>query len=239
MVELFTFENLINFFTLSALEIVLGIDNIIFLAIIVHPVALKYRDKVRIFGLTLAIALRIIMLLGVSWVMSLTKPLFSYLSIEFSGRSLMLLAGGMFLVVKAIYELVDVLKSANDSTKKEAEKKPKEKVSYFRIILQIIFVDLVLSFDSVIVAVGMVDCIPVIIAAILVAMVIMLISSKAIGDFMYRNPSIKVVGITFVLLIGVFLAADGLSFKIEKSYLYFAMFFSMFVELINLRVRKK
>ncbi|MEQ9115805.1 MAG: TerC family protein [Rickettsiales bacterium] len=239
MEELLTLQNFITFLTLSGLEIVLGIDNVIFLAIIVHPVVKKHRDKVRVFGLTLAIAMRIVMLFGVSWIMSLTKPLFIYFDITFSGRSLLLIMGGLFLVVKGVYELYDMLSSADDPSHAEDDTDLYSKRPYWRIILQIIFVDLVLSFDSVIVAVGMVNNIPIIVAAILVAMVVMLISSKAIGDFMYKNPSIKIIGISFVLMIGVFLTLDGFTYTLNKKYLYFAMFFSMFVELINLKVRKK
>lgn len=239
MEEFFTLQNFITFLTLSGLEIVLGIDNVIFLAIIVHPVPKKSRDRVRLFGLSLAIAMRVLMLLGVSWVMSLTKPLFIYFDLTFSGRSLMLILGGLFLVVKGVYELADMLSSAEDPQHQEEDTDLYTKRPYWRIILQIIFVDLVLSFDSVIVAVGMVNNIPIIVAAILVAMVVMLISSKAIGDFMYKNPSIKIIGISFVLMIGLFLTLDGFSYKIDKKYLYFAMVFSMFVELINLKIRKK
>jgi predicted tellurium resistance membrane protein TerC len=239
MEELFTLQNFITFLTLSGLEIVLGIDNIIFLAIIVHPVAVKHREKVRIFGLSLAIAMRIVLLFGVSWVMSLTKPLFSYLSLDFSGRSILLIVGGGFLVAKGMYELYDMLKSAGKPHHDEDDTNLYSRRPYWRIIMQIIFVDLVLSFDSVIVAVGMVNNIPIIVAAIMVAMVIMLLSSRAIGDFMYHNPSIKVIGVTFILMIGVFLTFDGFSVHLDKKFLYFAMFFSMMVELINLKIRKK
>lgn len=239
MADLFNFEILINFLTLAGLEIILGIDNVIFLAIIVHPVAAKHREKVRIFGLSLAIGLRILMLLGVSWLMGFTMPLFYAFGIEFSGRSLLLLAGGLFLVIKGVYELRDMLKAAGEPNHKEDGSDLYSTRPYWRIIMQIIFIDLVLSFDSVIIAVAMVNHIPVIIAAILVAMVVMLVSSKAIGNFMYHNPSIKVIGIAFVIMIGVFLTANGFSYNPDKKYLYFAMFFSMAVEFMNLRIRKK
>jgi predicted tellurium resistance membrane protein TerC len=239
MEALFNLENLVTFLTLSSLEIVLGIDNIIFLAIIVHPVPIKSRGKVRVFGLSLAIALRILMLLGVSWIMSLTKPLFIYFGMDFSGRTLMLIAGGVFLIVKGIYELYDMMGEAEKPSHKEGDTNLYSKRSYWRIIAQIIFVDLVLSFDSVIVAVGMVNNIPIMIGAILVAMVIMLISSKAIGDFMYHNPSIKVIGILFIILVGAYLVTDGLNLNFDKKYLYFSMFFSMLAELINIKLRKK
>jgi predicted tellurium resistance membrane protein TerC len=233
------FNDIISFLTLSSLEIILGIDNIIFLAILVHPIPAYRRNKVRIFGLSLAIALRILMLFGVSWIMGLTKPLFLVLGQEFSGRSLMLLAGGLFLVFKGFYELVDMFKEAKREGKlkdSDDEIKPSKRPEW-RIILQIIFVDLILSFDSVIVAVGMNNKIHLIIAAIFVAMFVMLVASKAIGDFMYKNPSIKVIGIFFILLVGLFLTADGIGFALSKQYLYAAIFFSLTTEAINIKLK--
>jgi predicted tellurium resistance membrane protein TerC len=235
MEEIFAFHNLLTFLSLSGLEIVLGIDNVIFIAIIIYSIPKPRRNKVRIFGISLAIALRILMLFGVSWVMSLTIPLFSLLNIEFTGRSLLLLTGGVFLIIKALTELYDML---NDDLSEKLGRKGYDIQKEYRIILQIIFVDLVLSFDSVIVAVGMVNKLSLIIPAILVAMVAMLISAKAIGDFMHSNPSIKVLGLAFVLLVGIALAVGGFGIDVPKGYLYAVMFFSLFVEVVNIRVRK-
>ena len=227
------FENLVNFITLSGLEIILGIDNIIFLAILVHHLPEHRRNKVRFFGLSLAIILRIIMLLGVSWVMSLTEPMFSAFEIEFSGRSLLLIAGGLFLIIKSFVEFLEMIEASHEYKHKiNPAIKPE-----WQVILQIIFVDLILSFDSVIVAVGMINNLYLIISAIFIAMIIMLISSKAIGEFMYKNPSIKVIGLAFILLVGAFLMLSGFGYEVSKGYLYFAMFFSLGVELINIKLK--
>lgn len=233
METLFNLENLINFITLSGLEIVLGIDNIIFLAIIVHHLPEHRRNFVRLFGLSLAIGLRIIMLVGVSWLMSLTESLFTMFDIDFSGRSLLLLAGGLFLIIKGVVEFKEML---DESHIYKHSLTPAHQPEW-RIVLQIIFIDLILSFDSVIVAVGMINNLVLIITAIFIAMIIMLIASKAIGDFMYKNPSIKVIGLAFILLVGVFLMANGFGFDVPKAYLYFAMFFSLFVEIFNIKLR--
>jgi predicted tellurium resistance membrane protein TerC len=237
MDSIFNFENLVKFSTLSGLEIVLGIDNIIFIALLVYNIPKPKRAKIRFFGITLAIALRIIMLFSVSWIMGLTKTVCCFYNTDFSGRSLLLIAGGLFLIVKATIELIHMLKLDTgiiDGSKTEKYETNQD----FKIILQIIFVDLVLSFDSVIVAVGMVNQIYLIIAAIIVAMIVMLASAEAIGDFLHSNPSIKVLGLAFILLIGAALFTGGFGIDLPKSYLYSAMFFSLFVELVNIKVRK-
>lgn len=233
METLFNIENFINFITLSGLEIVLGIDNIIFLAIIVHHLPAHRRNFIRLLGLTLAIVLRIIMLFGVSWIMTLTNPLFNLMNINFTGRSLLLLAGGLFLIVKGIVELHEMMVISHKNENSTTPTKQPE----WRIVLQIIFIDLILSFDSVIVAVGMINNLYLIIGAIFIAMLIMLLSSKAIGDFMYKNPSIKVIGLAFIMLVGVFLMGDGFGFEMPKTYLYFAMFFSLFIEVFNIKLK--
>ena len=238
MEGIFTLENLLKFTTLSGLEIILGIDNVIFIAIIIYHIPKPRRAKIRFFGITLAIALRIIMLFGVSWIMGLTTTLFTLFDRPFTGRSILLFAGGVFLIVKSAVELFDLVKTS-DSLDNEGERPKKYSKSHdLKIILQIIFVDLILSFDSVIVAVGMVRELYLIIPAILLAMVAMLISAKAIGDFMHSNPNIKVLGLAFVLLIGISLALGGIGINIPKGYLYSAMLFSLFVEMFNIKIRK-
>ena len=232
METILSLENLVNFITLSGLEIVLGIDNIIFLAILVHHIPEHRRNKIRFFGLSLAVALRILMLFGVSWVMSLTQPWLTILGVELSGHSLMLLAGGLFLIIKSIVELFEMFEASHREQTSKPTKQPE-----WRIILQIVFVDLILSFDSVIVAVGMVNNLYLIIAAILIEMVIMLVASKAIGEFMYKNPSIKVIGLAFILLVGAFLMGNGFGYDLPKGYLYFAIFFSLLVEIINIKLK--
>ncbi len=237
MEGIFTFENLLKFTTLSGLEIILGIDNVIFIAIVIYHIPKPRRAKIRFFGITLAIALRILMLFGVSWIMGLTTILFTLFQQPFSGRSLLLFAGGLFLLVKSIVELVDLSKVRHSGgVDGGAEKYSKSQD--LKIIAQIIFIDLILSFDSVIVAVGMVRELYLIIPAILIAMVVMLVSAKAIGDFMHSNPSIKVLGLTFVLLIGISLILSGMGIDLPKGYLYAAMLFSLFVEVLNIKIRK-
>jgi len=233
MENIFCLENLVDFVTLSGLEIILGIDNIIFLAILVHHLPEHRRNKIRFFGLSLAIALRIVMLFGVSWVMSLTKPWIIILGIELSGHSFMLLAGGLFLIIKSLVELFEMFEASYTN---QHDPNPVKQAEW-RIILQIVFVDLILSFDSVIVAVAMISNLYLIIAAILLAMIIMLVASKAIGDFMYKNPSIKVIGLAFILLVGIFLMGNGFGYNLPKGYLYFAMFFSLLVEVTNIKLK--
>jgi predicted tellurium resistance membrane protein TerC len=237
MADLLTLENLVTFVSLSGLEIILGIDNIIFIAIIVYSIPKPRRARVRFFGVTLAIALRIVMLMGVSWVMGLVKPLFQIQGMEITGRSILLFFGGLFLVIKAVVEIYEMLTS-KDVGKARGRKKYDSKAEP-KAIMQIIFVDLVLSFDSVLVAVGMVNNLYLIIPAILIAMVVMLVSAKSIGDFMHTNPSIKVVGLGFVLLIGMALLLGGIGIEIPKGYLYFALFFTLFIEMVNIKIRKE
>ena len=235
MEALFSFESLINFITLSGLEIILGVDNIIFLAIIAYNIPVARRSRVVFFGVSLAIALRIAMLTGASWVMGVTAPLFSILSQEFSARSLLLIAGGVFLLIKSILELQEMLLPGHKASGKQAQKLPDTEL---KIILQIIFVDLIFSFDSVLVAVAMVSNLLIIIAAIFVSMVFMLASTQLIGDFMHSNPSIKILGLNFVLLIGAFIFLSGIGIELSKGYIYAAMFFSLVVEIMSIRVRK-
>jgi predicted tellurium resistance membrane protein TerC len=237
MNSIFTCENLVKFSTLSGLEIVLGIDNIIFIALIIYNIPKARRAKIRFFGITLAIALRILMLFSISWIMSLTQTLFSFKDVDFSGRSLLLIAGGLFLIIKAAIELIQMLKIDVGIINGSEHEKYTTKQD-LKIILQIIFVDLILSFDSVIVAVGMVNQLYLIIPAILIAMVVMLVSAEAIGDFLHSNPNIKVLGLAFILLVGIALLVGGFGIDIPKSNLYAAMFFALFVELINIKIRK-
>ena len=237
MNPIFTFENLVKFSTLSGLEIVLGVDNIIFIALIIYNIPKPRRIKVRFFGITLAIALRIVMLFSVSWIMNLNKTLFSFNGLSFSGRSLLLISGGLFLIIKSMIELAQLLRIDTKIISDGADERYTTKQDW-KIILQIIFVDLILSFDSIIVAVGMVNQLFLIIPAIIIAMFIMLISAGAIGDFLHSNPNIKVLGLAFILLVGIALLVSGFGIEISKSNLYAAMFFALFVEMINIKIRK-
>jgi predicted tellurium resistance membrane protein TerC len=236
MDTIFTLNNILNLTTLTGLEIVLGIDNVIFIALLVHHLPTKDRTKVRVFGLSLALILRVLLLFAASWMIGLTKPIFTLFSFPFSGRSILLIGGGLFLVVKSILEIIELFDEHEDAVKPNASNGNEK---FWKIVAQIIFIDLVLSFDSVITAVGMTNNLPIIIIAIVIAMIVMLFSSKPIGDFMYAHPSVKVIALAFILLVGVLLVAGGFDIEIPKGYLYFSMFFAMFVEIINILLAKK
>ncbi len=220
--------------TLTALEIVLGIDNIIFLSILVGRLPEEKRQSARIIGLGLAMGMRIILLLSLAWIMKLTAPLFIAFEQEISGRDLILLIGGMFLVAKSTHEIHNEMHPhhANNPTKQ-----PK-KIGFMATLIQIALLDIVFSLDSVITAVGMANDIPVMVIAIVLAVGVMMIASKAIGEFIEANPTIKVLALAFLIMIGVALIAEGVDYHIPKGFIYFAMAFSVLVELINIRVRK-
>ncbi|MBU3594707.1 TerC family protein [Polynucleobacter sp. 71A-WALBACH] len=233
----------IAFLTLSALEIVLGIDNIIFISVIANRLPIQIREKVRRFGLIFALLTRILLLLSLSWVMGLTNPLFTVLEHALTGRDLILLLGGFFLIWKAskeIYIEVEAVDQNVPEEKLDAVRLTKSHATLFMTsILQIGLLDIIFSLDSVITAVGMVDEIGVMIAAVLTSVLIMLVAAKSIGEFVYNHPSIKVLALTFLTVVGVVLIAEGMGVHIPKGYIYVAMAFSLFVELLNIRSRKK
>ena len=233
----------VAFLTLSALEIILGIDNIIFISVIANQLPLEIREKVRQFGLIFALVTRILLLLSLSWVMSLTTPLFSFSDHIISGRDFILLLGGFFLIWKAskeIYTEVEVGDHENELASSGSAVSKKSMLSLFLgSIVQIGLLDIIFSLDSVITAVGMVDEISVMIAAVLASVFIMLIAAKPIGDFVHRHPSIKVLALSFLTVVGVVLIAEGMGVHIPKGYVYVAMAFSLSVELLNIRSRKK
>ena len=233
----------IAFLTLSALEIVLGIDNIIFISVIANRLPLEIREKVRRFGLIFALVTRILLLLSLSWVMSLTSPLFSINDHAISGRDLILLLGGFFLIWKASKEIyVEVEVGEDDDKQGGADKASLNKSMsslFVGSVVQIGILDIIFSLDSVITAVGMVDEIGVMIAAVLASVIIMLIAAKPIGDFVHRHPSIKVLALSFLTVVGVVLIAEGMGVHIPKGYVYVAMAFSLSVELLNIRSREK
>ena len=230
--EFLTVEALTALLTLSLMEIVLGIDNIIFIAILVGRLPKEKQASTRNLGLVMALVMRIGLLFSISWVMSLKNPWFSLFEHAFSGRDLILLAGGMFLIGKSTLEIHHKVEGHADSSMK---KKGVATVSW--IFFQILILDLVFSLDSVITAVGMVDQIPIMVAAMVIAMIVMLISAKSIGDFVEEHPTVKILALSFLLLIGVMLVAEGMGRHIEKGYIYFAMFFALTVELLNMRYR--
>lgn len=240
MGDLFTGAALIGLLTLTALEIVLGVDNVIFISILAAKLPHEQQARARTIGLALALITRILLLLSLSWIIGLEGTLFElpfgFLEEEaraISGRDLILLGGGLFLIGKATYEIHEKLEAEPGHA--EARVGP----SFASVIVQIMLLDIVFSLDSVITAVGMVEQIEIMIAAVVIAVVIMLFAAGAISDFVNRHPTVKMLALAFLLLIGVNLLAEGAGTSIEKGYVYFAMAFSVFVELLNLRARGK
>lgn len=221
--------------TLTALEIVLGIDNIIFISILVGRLPEEQRNRARMQGLALAMITRIALLLSLAWVMRLTTPLFTLLAQEISGRDLILLLGGLFLLYKSSQEIWDNLEGPEHEDGGGA----KPSASYVAVLGQIAVLDIIFSLDSVITAVGMAKDVEVMVIAIVIAVGVMMFAAKAIGEFVERHPSIKMLALSFLTLVGVALIGEGLDMHIPKGYIYFAMAFSVTVEMINIRVRRK
>ncbi|HEY0939471.1 MAG TPA: TerC family protein [Steroidobacter sp.] len=222
------------FLTLTALEIVLGIDNIIFISILVGRLPPAQRARGRTFGLALAMLTRILLLLSITWVMGLSDELFSVMGRGVSGRDLILFGGGLFLLAKSTLEIHSSLEG--ESEHREAGNGG---ASFMSVILQIAVIDIVFSLDSVITAVGMADHVEVMIAAVIVAVLLMMFMAGPISDFVDRHPTIKMLALSFLILIGVALIGEGLGFHIPKGYIYFAMAFSVAVEMLNMRLRKR
>lgn len=231
---IYSVDGWVSLITLAFLEIVLGIDNIIFLAILCAKLPTNQQQKGRILGLFFAMFMRIGLLLSLSWIMSLTKPFFHIGSFGVTGRDLVLILGGGFLVIKATKEIVEILKNSEHKQTEHGG----DSVSFWGIIMQIALLDIVFSLDSVITAVGMANHIPVMIIAIVIAVIIMMFASKPISDFIDTHPTIKVLALAFLVLVGIALVADGLGYHVKKGYIYFAMGFSLFVELLNIKIRK-
>ncbi len=226
-------EGWIALLTLTALEIVLGIDNIVFISILAGKLPAADRDRARKTGLFLAMFIRIALLFSITWVMRLTAPIFSMFSQAISGRDLILIGGGLFLIAKSTHEIHDKLEG------EEGHGSAKAAATFGGVIVQILLLDIVFSLDSVITAVGMAEDIAVMVLAVVIAVAVMLFSASAISDFVERHPTVKMLALSFLLLIGVSLIGEGLDQHIPKGYIYFAMAFSVFVEMINLRVRSK
>ena len=221
------------FATLTALEIVLGIDNIIFISILVGRLPKNVQQRARTIGLALAMITRILLLLSITWVMSLSADLFSVGSLGISGRDVILIGGGLFLLAKSTLEIHSGLEG------EEQHHEAKIRATFTSVIVQIAIIDIVFSLDSVITAVGMADHVEVMIAAVVVAVIVMMFLAGPIGDFVDRHPTIKMLALSFLTLIGVALVGEGLDFHIPKGYIYFAMAFSVAVEMLNIRTRKK
>lgn len=237
MESLFTVENLIAFLTLSLLEIVLGIDNIIFITILGGKLPENERPKAIRLGLGLAMISRIFLLLGITWVMKLTTPLFNLFQHSFSGKDLILVVGGLFLIAKSTFEIHDNLETAGAHPDRDGAGR-RRAASMGMVLLQIMALDLVFSLDSVITAVGMANHLGVMVAAVVGAVIVMMLYAGAIGRFVERHPTIKVLALSFLLLIGVMLLLDGFGKHVDKGYIYFALGFSLAVEMLNIRMRK-
>jgi len=219
--------------TLTVLEIVLGIDNIVFISILAGKLPQELRERARKVGLSLAMVIRILLLLTITWVMRLTTSLFTVLEQEISGRDLILIIGGLFLIAKSTHEIHDKLEG------EEGHGNARVAASFGAVIVQILLLDIVFSLDSVITAVGMAESVLIMVLAVIIAVAVMLVSSGTIGEFVDRHPTVKMLALSFLLLIGVSLMAEGFDQHIPKGYIYFAMGFSVFVEMINLRVRAR
>lgn len=218
---------------LIALEVVLGIDNIIFISILVGRLPEHKRNIARQLGLGLAMLTRLVLLFSLVWVMGLIEPLFSIFEIEISGRDIILIAGGLFLLAKSTHEIHDSLEIVQ-----ETESAPRA-AGFYSVLVQIAILDIIFSLDSVITAVGLVEHLSIMVIAIIISVVVMLFSAKSIGEFVDRNPTIKMLALSFLILIGFTLIAEGFDVHIPKGYIYFAMAFSVAVETLNIRVRRK
>jgi predicted tellurium resistance membrane protein TerC len=233
MESLLSAQALIALATLTALEIVLGIDNIVFISILASRLPEGERQRARIIGLAVAMLSRIALLLSLTWVLRLTRPLFSMLGQEISGRDIILLAGGLFLLAKSTFEIHENLEAP------EPKKPGRGARKFFLVIVQIMLLDVIFSLDSVITAIGMARQVSVMVLAIVIAVIVMMLSVNGISRFVENHPTIKILALSFLILIGVSLVAEGLDFHIPKGYIYFAMAFSMFVEFLNHKVRQR
>jgi predicted tellurium resistance membrane protein TerC len=223
----------VAFLTLLALEIVLGIDNIIFISILAGKLPAEQQPRARFIGLGLALFIRVALLFSLSWVIGLTAPLFAVLGQEISGRDLILIGGGLFLLAKATYEIHENLEGEEGHSSKTV------RASFMSVIIQIILLDAVFSLDSVITAIGMVNQVGLMISAVVVAIAFMMLFAGPVGAFVSRHPTIKMLALSFLLLIGLTLLVEAFEVHIPKGYIYFAMGFSVFVEMLNLRLRRK
>jgi len=233
MDALLTADGLVALAALAALEIVLGVDNVVFIAILTGRLPARQQAVARRIGLILALGIRIGLLFTISWLMGLTRPLFAVLGHPLAGRDLILIVGGLFLVGKATWEIYDKLEVEH------VERERGSRGRFAAVIAQILVLDIVFSLDSVITAVGMANELSVMVAAMVIAMLVMLVSMGAVAGFIEHHPSVKILALAFLLLIGVVLVADGMGQHVSKAYIYVAMAFSLFVEVLNLRYRTR
>ena len=233
-----TNEVLIALVTLTAMEIVLGIDNIIFIAILVGRLPVEQQPKIRNIGIGLALIIRILLLFSISWIMTLKEPLFAVFGQSFSGRDLILLGGGLFLIAKSTFEIHHKVEGDPEHALPE-DAKSKKKASAGAMLFQILILDIVFSLDSVITAVGMVSQVGIMVVAMVISMIVMLLSAGKISAFVEKHPAIKILALSFLILIGVMLVAESMGQHVSKGYIYFAMAFSLIVEALNIRYRSK
>ncbi|MBK8551752.1 MAG: TerC family protein [Ignavibacteria bacterium] len=226
-------ETYVSLLTLTFLEIVLGIDNIIFISILTGKLPANEREKARITGLVIALFFRVGLLLAISWIANLVQPLITVFGYSFSGRDLILMGGGLFLLIKSVLEIHDKLEG------EEGEGDRKVTPKFWNIIIQIIILDLVFSLDSVITAVGLVQHVSIMIIAIVISMIIMILFAGKVSEFIHRHPTIKMLALSFLLMIGLLLFVEAFHVEVPKGYVYFAMAFSFLVEMLNIRMRKK
>lgn len=233
MIELFSQpETYISLLTLTFLEIVLGIDNIIFISILTGKLPEHSRERARIIGLSAALVFRVLLILAITWIAGLVTPLFSIFGHPVSGRDLILLTGGLFLIVKSTLEIHEKLEG--DERVQEGKA-----ASFGSVIIQIVVLDLVFSLDSVITAVGLVKHVEIMIAAIVISMIVMMIFAGKVSEFIHRHPTIKMLALSFLLMIGLLLVVEGFHIEVPKGYVYFAMLFSFAVEMLNIKMRNR
>jgi predicted tellurium resistance membrane protein TerC len=233
MINLLSIESLTALGTLVFLEIILGIDNVIFISIVANKLPIHTRKKAWRFGLVLALAIRIAMLFTISWIMNFSEPLIAFSDFQFSIREIILMGGGLFLVYKSTTEISQGIAKINNGQKKE--ERPETVLS---VVLQIVFIDFVFSFDSILTAVGLSNTIYIMVTAVLISMAIMMFFLGAIGEFIKRNPTIEILALAFLILIGFILVLESFHYNIPKGYIYFAVAFSFTIELLNIRKRK-
>ena len=229
---LFSAKSLVSLLTLTSLEIVLGIDNIIFIAILTSRLPKDQQPRARRLGIGMAVITRILLLLSIAWVMRLTTPFASFAGVEITGKQLILIVGGLFLIAKSTFEIHNKLEGEEHAPEGGG------KAAFAQVIVQIMLIDMVFSLDSVITAVGMTPHVPVMVAAVLVSAGVMLAFSGPVSDFVHKHPTMKMLALAFLILIGVMLMAEGFGQHIDRGYIYFAMAFSLGVELLNMRLRK-
>ena len=222
--------------TLTFLEIVLGIDNIIFISLVAGKVPEESQKKARIGGLSIALIMRILLLLSITWIIGLTKPVLTIADFELSWRDIILIAGGIFLLVKSTLEIHHKVEG---QVEEEMGKKNKSTISFSSAIVQIVLLDIVFSFDSILTAVGLTDQVILMIIAVIVSIIVMMIFAKPVGEFVNQHPTIQILALSFLILIGVMLIVEGAHYHVPKGYIYFAVFFSLAIEMLNMRYRKK